>query len=198
MSDSSCTLFPHLGSRHVATLRVALRLFSEKGFFNTSVQDIVGAAGVSIGFVYHHFTDKEGIARALYQHLLARMNVLLDEIEAEHATAEARCRAVIQMLFDLTEAEPDVMAFVIHARHREFLPDEKAICSASAFVRMRGFVFAGVDDGEIRPVEPVVAAAMMYGGAIRMVCLRLDALIAEPLDRYLDELWANTWASLST
>lgn len=198
MSETPCTLFPNLGSRHVATLRAALRLFSERGFFNTSVQDIVGAAEVSVGFVYHHFTDKEGVARALYQHLLARMNVLIDEIEAAHPTAEARCRAVIKMLFDLTEAEPDVMAFVIHARHREFLPEEKAICSASAFVRMRDFVFAGIDDGEIRPIDPMVAAVMMYGGAIRMVCLRLDALIPKPLEQYFDELWANTWQSLAT
>ena len=63
--EAPCTLFPHLASRHVATLRVALRLFSEKGFFNTSVQDIVAAAGVSVGFIYHNFSDKEGIARAL-------------------------------------------------------------------------------------------------------------------------------------
>ena len=198
MLETSCTLFPNLGSRHVATLRVALRLFSEKGFFNTSVQDIVAAAGVSVGFIYHNFSDKEGIARALYQHLLARMNVLIDQIEAQHATAQERCSAVIRMLFDLTEAEPDVMAFVIHARHREFLPEEKAICSASAFVRMRGFVFTGIEAGEIRPIDPAVAAVMMYGGAIRMVCLRLDGLIALTLDKYVDELWSNTWKSLAS
>lgn len=192
------TLFPNLGSRHVETLRSALRLFSEKGFFNTSVQDIVAAAEVSVGFIYHNFSDKEGVARALYQHLLARMNLLIDEIEAEHSTAPARCRAVIQLLFDLTEAEPDVMAFVIHARHREFLPEEKAICSASAFVRMRGFVFEGIDKGEVRPMTPAVAAVMMYGGAIRMVCLRLDGLIPLPLAEYFDELWVNTWKSLES
>lgn len=195
--EAPCTLFPHLASRHVATLRVALRLFSEKGFFNTSVQDIVAAAGVSVGFIYHNFSDKEGIARALYQHLLARMNVLIDEIEAEHPSARERCRAVILMLFKLSEVEPDVMAFVIHARHREFLPEEKAICSASAFVRMRGFVLTGIDEGEVRGLDPAVAVAMMYGGAIRMICLRLDGLIPLTLDDYFEELWTNTWASLT-
>ena len=87
-------MFPNLGSRHVSALREALRLFSEKGFFNISVQDIVSAAGVSVGFFYHNFTAKEGIARALYHHLLAHMNLLLDEIEAEHTSAQARCGAV--------------------------------------------------------------------------------------------------------
>ncbi|MGV8892555.1 MAG: hypothetical protein ACOH2K_06380 [Burkholderiaceae bacterium] len=90
------------------------------------------------------------------------------------------------------------MAFVIHARHREFLPKEKAICSASAFVRMRGFVFAGIDKGEIRAINPGVAAVIMYGGAIRMVCLRLNGIIPITLDEYFDELWVNTWKSLES
>ena len=197
MAARSLTLFPDHDSRHASTLREALRLFSGKGFFNTSVQDIVAAAGVSVGFIYHNFGDKEGIARALYHHLLARMNLLLDDIEAEHTQAQARCGAVVQMLFELTEAEPDVMGFVIHARHREFLPEEKAICSASAFVRMRGFVVKAIEQGEIRTIDPFVAAAMVYGGAIRMVCLRLDALVPDPLEHYFDELWANTWKSLA-
>src|SRR5690606_34658705 len=149
MMSSACTLFPNLGSRHVRTLRVALRLFTEKGFFNTSIQAIVGEADVSIGFIYHNFSDKEGIARALYHHLLGRMNVLIDEIEARCQTAKDRCSAVISMLFDLTESEPDVMNFVINARHREFLPEEPAICSASAFVRMRSFVLLGIASGEV-------------------------------------------------
>jgi hypothetical protein len=77
------------------------------------------------------------------------------------------------MLFALAEAEPDAMGFVVNARHREFLPEEQAICSASAFVRMRGFVFSGMKDGEIRSMEPMVAASLMYGSAIRIICLRL-------------------------
>lgn len=195
---SSLTLFPELGSRHVATLRAALRLFTEKGYFSTSIHDIGSAAGVSVGFMYHHFSDKQGLAGALYQHLLTRMNTLLDDIEANHASASSRCQAVMQMLFELTEAEPDVMDFIVHARHQEFLPGEPSICSSTPFVRMRKFVFEGIDAGEIRAIEPIVAAAMMYGAAIRMVCLRLDGVITEPLACYVEELWANTWQSLKT
>ncbi|CAB5714191.1 HTH-type transcriptional repressor Bm3R1 [Delftia tsuruhatensis] len=196
MQDEAWTFFPHGGSRHVQTLRVALRLFVQKGFFNTAIQDLCAEAGVSIGFFYNHFADKEGIARELYRHLLARMNVLLDEIEEQHAGSEQRCRAVLRMLFGLTEAEPEAMGFVVNARHREFLPEEPAICSASAFVRMRGFVFAGMADGEIREMEPMVAASLMYGAAIRMICLRLDGIIEASIDPLFDALWDGVWRSL--
>lgn len=196
MAIKSSLLFPDSGSRRSVALRSALRLFTQKGFFNTSLQNIVSESGTSVGFIYHHFRDKEGIAWALYNHLLDRMNALIDDIEATHGTAQARCHAVIKMLFELTEAEPDIMGFIIHARHREFLPDAKAICSASAFIRMRGFVFEGIERGEIRRMDPMMAAVITYGGAIRMICLRLDGVIEQALDGYLEELWANTWQAL--
>lgn len=192
----SFSLFADQGARHVATLRAALRLFCAKGYFNTSVHEIVAAAGVSVGFVYHHFTDKAGIARALYQHFLERMNDLLDYIEATYGSARERCDAVVRMLFELTEGEPEAMEFIIHARHREFLPTEKSICSTSAFIRMRRFVAEGIESGEIPAMDPAVAGALVYGAAIRLVCLRLDGVVSGPVDHYFDALWPRVWASL--
>lgn len=46
-------------------LDVALRLFSHQGYRATTVREIVDAAGVSTGNVYHHFPDKEAIFRTL-------------------------------------------------------------------------------------------------------------------------------------
>lgn len=46
-------------------LDAALKLFSHRGYGATSVQDIADAASVSKGNVYHHFSDKETIFRAL-------------------------------------------------------------------------------------------------------------------------------------
>ena len=41
----------------------ALRLFTGQGYFNTSIPDIVKDSGISTGSIYHHFGDKEGIAK---------------------------------------------------------------------------------------------------------------------------------------
>ncbi len=188
--------FQNLPVRNAQTLEASLKLFTHKGFFKTSVHDIAEKAEVSIGFIYHHFKDKEGIARSLYNLLLQRMNELIDQIEKVHPETKLRCLAIIRTLFELTESEPQVMQFIIHARHKEFLPEEKSICSASAFVRMRAFVYTGIETGEIRKMDPLVAAMIVYGGAIRMICLRLDEVIETPLPLLLDSLWENTWRGL--
>lgn len=46
-------------------LDVALKLFYEKGYDNTSIQDIIdGLGGLTKGAVYHHFKSKEDILSA--------------------------------------------------------------------------------------------------------------------------------------
>jgi len=45
-------------------------------------------------------------------------------------------------------------------------------------------------------MQPLTAAMIAYGGAIRMVGLRLDGVIAEPLETHFEDLWHNTWRAL--
>lgn len=194
MSDSF--FFQGLPARIATTLESSLFLFTEKGFFNTSVHDIAAEAEVSIGFIYHNFKDKQGVAHSLYHCLLDKMNSIIDSVETSTDSSKERCYLIIKKLFDLTESEPRVMEFIIHARHKEFLPDEKSICSTTAFVRMREFVFQGIDNKEIRSMDPLVAAMIVYGGAIRMICLRLDGVIELPLPGLVDSIWQNTWQGL--
>ena len=178
-------------------LRVALQLFTEGGYFNTSVPDIVEASSVSTGSIYHHFGDKEGIAKQLYASLVERMEAAFDEIEALHASAHDRCRAVIELLFRMTEEEPAVMRFMLFSRHREFIPDQKPVCSSRPFVQMREMVKAGMDSGEVVPLTPVVAASAVFGGALRLMQLRLDGILREPLSVHLEEIWQCAWRSVA-
>lgn len=45
----------------------ALKLFSVKGFFNTSVNDVLNAADITKGCLYGHFPDKEALWTAAYE-----------------------------------------------------------------------------------------------------------------------------------
>jgi TetR/AcrR family transcriptional regulator, repressor of fatR-cypB operon len=65
----------------------SLHLFTQQGYFNTSVPDIVAASNCSTGSIYHHFKDKEGIAKALFESLIERMNIAFDDIEKQFPSA---------------------------------------------------------------------------------------------------------------
>ena len=179
-------------------LQAALRLFSKRGYFNTSVHDISREAKVSIGAIYHHFGDKEGIAKTMFAAIIERLQAALDDIESRHQGTPERCRAAIALLFEMTEAEPDLMTFMLYAKHREFLPEEKPLCSSAPFERMRNMVKNGMSTGEVRIMDPLVAATSVFGGALRMIHLRLDGLIDKPLPDCLDDVWSCAWRSVST
>ena len=59
-------------------LDVAFRLFMEKGYEHTSVQDIINnLGGLSKGAIYHHFKSKEDILVAVTDRMTAESNQML-------------------------------------------------------------------------------------------------------------------------
>lgn len=56
------------GSSRTRLLNAALRVFREKGYTATTVEDLCHAAGVTKGSFFHHFESKEAAALAAVEH----------------------------------------------------------------------------------------------------------------------------------
>lgn len=177
-------------------LTAALDLFVERGFHNVSVHDVQKQANVSIGSIYNHFGGKEGIAKALYHHLVKEFEEMMADIIADEPTIRRRCNRVIAQLFEYTETRRNIIAFVLHTRHREFLSDEPPLCTVAAFQSLREIVQQGMEQGEIRRGDIQIVTAAVFGGAVRMIHLRLDGVITEPLTTYYDEVTAYLWQGM--
>ena len=178
-------------------LDVALRLFTERGYFNTSMHDIQHEAQVSIGSIYHHFGNKEAIAKALFDSIEAKMYTAITNIMAEYSTSEERCKAIIYYLFEVTESNPESMHYMLYAKHREFLPSEKPVCSSRPFSLMKEIVASGIATGEILKIDLNIAATSIFGGPIRLIFLKLDGVLEHSLSKYLSESWECSWRSVA-
>lgn len=62
--------------RRAQIVRAAVKLFSAKGYYTTTIQQIAREAGVSTGLVYQYFRDKDDI-------LLLALMLVLDSYEQE-------------------------------------------------------------------------------------------------------------------
>jgi AcrR family transcriptional regulator len=120
--------------RRAVIVEAAGRLFGERGYDGTRLDDVAAAAGVTKPILYRHFADKEGI----YLALLERHRADLDRfVVPAEGTLEERLRAVLEIWLDYVEAHayawrmlfrdtgggPGVQAFRVdvHARARSVL-----------------------------------------------------------------------------
>ncbi|MCP4078249.1 MAG: TetR/AcrR family transcriptional regulator [Gammaproteobacteria bacterium] len=177
-------------------LTAALKLFVNHGYHNVSVHDVQKLADVSIGSIYKHFGGKEGIAKALHERLLVEMNEMVDSVIAQDLTIIEKCNHIIELLFEYTETRCEIIAFILHANHTEFISSKPPICSAEPFQKIRDMVQLGMDSGEIQSYDCLVAASVIFGGAFRLIHMRLDGLIDRPLPELYDQLIDATWKGM--
>ena len=82
--------------RRLQILKVAMRLFSQRGFRGTTTKEIAQAAGVSEAMVFRHFATKE----ELYSAILDHKACLHDELDPLQRVAEAIRRKDDRAVFE--------------------------------------------------------------------------------------------------
>jgi AcrR family transcriptional regulator len=70
------------GSIPEKLMHTSVELFAEHGYAQTSVQQIVDAAGVTKGALYHYFKSKDDLLFDIYDRILSLQREHLDEIVA--------------------------------------------------------------------------------------------------------------------
>ena len=93
-------------------LASATRLFAERGFERTTVQEIVDAAGVTKGALYHYFGSKDDLLHEVYARVLRLQQERLDSFAGADAPVEQRLRdAAADVVVTTIENADDTMIF---------------------------------------------------------------------------------------
>ena len=179
-------------------LQAALRLFAEKGYFNTSLNDIVEAAGVkTTSTLYQHFKNKQLIASALNEKIFDSLSVSIDDIRRRSQKASEQLRGIVDLLFGLADEAPEVIGFLIILHTDEFLPEPKKLMQSAPFAKIIKIFQAGIKAGEIRNIDPVLAYAYFFGIINNTLRLVLTAELAKQADVYLAGAWLAAWGAIA-
>ncbi|GHF40608.1 TetR family transcriptional regulator [Streptomyces mashuensis] len=99
-------------------LAAATRLFAERGYDRTSVQDIVEAAGVTKGALYHYFGSKDDLLHEIYGRVLRLQQERLDALAGADAPVEQRLRdAAADVVVTTVENLDDTTIFFRSMHH---------------------------------------------------------------------------------
>jgi AcrR family transcriptional regulator len=70
-----------------AILKAAKRLFGERGFAATTIDDVAASARVAKGAVYHHFETKEALFEAVFDQASQELLVEVDRVAGSEKDA---------------------------------------------------------------------------------------------------------------
>jgi AcrR family transcriptional regulator len=73
----------HLAARRQQILAAARSCFQRNGFHNTSMQDVITEAGLSVGAVYRYFRSKDDLITAIAATELQGADQMFDELESD-------------------------------------------------------------------------------------------------------------------
>lgn len=179
-------------------LLAALKLFADKGYFNTSLTDIVEAAGIkTTSVLYHHFKNKQMIATVLYDIIFDSLNVSVDDIRRRNQKSSDQLRGIVDLLFKLTDEAPYVMKFLLLLKLDEFLPEQKPLLETPAFVKIIKIIQAGIKAGEIRNLDPVTGFAYFFGVIQGTLSLILTGALDKSAEAYLPSTWLTAWNAIA-
>jgi AcrR family transcriptional regulator len=152
-------------------LHVATRLFAKNGFEGTSVQDIVDAAGVTKGAMYHYYGSKDDLLYEVYHQLLTMQMTRLTEIVKGPGTAEERLReAAIDVVVSSLANLDDMIVFFrsLHMLPADRQTQVRAVRRAY-HDQFKALVEEGMADGTFRADLPSDVIVHYYLSAVNQL-----------------------------
>jgi AcrR family transcriptional regulator len=171
------------GATRAALIAAARRLFTERGYDGVGTEEIVRAAGVTRGALYHHFGGKADLLEAVYEKLEAESTervarvVLGSELESPLEAMKAGIEAFLDEC-----AEPELQRIALHDAPAVLGWDRwREIAAANGLGLIEASLSAAIEAGEIREL-PVKPMAHLLLGALDEAAM-LVARSAEPASR---------------
>jgi AcrR family transcriptional regulator len=143
-------------------LRTAARIFSQRGFHQTTLADVAEELNVSKPALYHYFKSKDEILLEIQQAAIAQMTREAAEMGGETVREQltAFVRAYVDMITD------DFGTCLITTGVLPLEPkNRKAIRAGSKAIEaiVREILVRGMADGSIAPCDPKITAMLFFG-----------------------------------
>jgi AcrR family transcriptional regulator len=155
--------------RKLQILRIAVSLFSQKGFGGTTTKEIAQAAGVSEAMVFRHFATKQELYSAILDHKACSGDSMNPEQMVAEALKQKDDRAVFEQLalgaLNHHECDPEFQRLLLHSALEGH---ELAEMFFEKFVRrvyelLGDYLAERQRDGAIVKIDPAIVVRSFIG-----------------------------------
>jgi len=158
---------PVQAAGELAILQAAERLFAQQGYDGVSMRTIALEAGVSKANIYHHFSSKDSLYRAIVESSVSETALLIEQLADSKGEFDQRlvefAKAHLAHLFDRKNAAKVIL-------REAFSGDEERSRKLSEDVfgrinqRMVNIMRAGQEAGVLRKdLEPALCVVLLLG-----------------------------------
>jgi AcrR family transcriptional regulator len=179
--------------------RVAMRLFAERGFFQTTTEDITAAADVGQGTFFNYFPSKQHILTVLSGKQIEKLTAA--RRQAENANAPSR-----EVLYGLMHAiakepgrsQPLTLSLITAITSNDQVRGLTRETMAYGRGLLAEIIATGQKRREIRKDREASALAMAFQRSVLGTLLLWAMQPKGDLDAWLDETFKDFWAAAET
>jgi AcrR family transcriptional regulator len=160
-------------NRRSAILEAALRTFGEKGFHQTTVADIIQAAGIARGTFYLYFEGKSAIFLELLDGLLAELRGSIVGVDRKEGAPPlgVQLDAIVHRVLR-TVADNRLLSTII-IREAVGLGDEVDMRLRLFYQKLLRYIRLALEEGRrvglLRPIDTEVAAICVLGSVKQLM-----------------------------
>jgi AcrR family transcriptional regulator len=137
-------------------LDASLKLFLEKGYEQTTIQDIINELGdLSKGAIYHHFNSKEEIIEAVSEELFSNINGKINELRtSKDSTGLEKLRQLFRISLQDISQKQLITAVPNLLKNPKFLAEQLYSDATEVAPIIQVFIEEGIADKSITARHP--------------------------------------------
>ncbi|MCT7588079.1 TetR/AcrR family transcriptional regulator [Aliarcobacter butzleri] len=178
----------------------ALKLFSQKGFYNTTIPDIAKAMQMSVGNMYNYFASKEELAKFAIKY---STNILADELRKINnldISSKEKIYIFVKKYLENVQKSPEVIEYFlrVYLSNREVFKQgcEGFLCVGEFVTEVMILLDDGAQKKEFREQEFFPAFAMIMGSLGGFAFLSGENVLDKDILSYSDAVADNIYRAL--
>ncbi|WP_071625799.1 TetR/AcrR family transcriptional regulator [Poseidonibacter lekithochrous] len=178
----------------------SLKLFSQKGFYNTTIPDIAKSMKMSVGNMYNYFSSKEELAKYAIKYSTNILASQLREINHMEISSKEKIFLFAKMYFENVKNSPEVIEYFlrVYLSNREVFKQgcEGFLCVGEFVTEVMLLLDEGAQNKEFRDQEFFPAFSMIMGSLGGFAFLSGEAVLDKDIMEYSDAIADNIYRAL--